>query len=399
MIKEKKIFIELPNFLNFSHGTLCIRDLIKSFEGEKIKIIKIKKDITIKKKIKQRFSIADNKSLIINFKKNSKEGDWFLACDTTSSYLLDIARKNNLRIIWWQLAPYNFLGNNQMPRAGEFSLPFSSFTDPNAKNYFYYQAKVDPEWEYALKKMKSRANKKYYKICLYTGKGRLCNLNKKIKNLFPEYNIEIITRLSPKKRSDYFKLLMQSDGLITFDQMTQTNLEATSLGLPVFTPNPLFPYKCLEKFNIKELKLRMSSSPRDFLQKLKSDKNLFYPLEKSYLESFNSITVKSFIEIIKGSKELAPLREKDIKNFKDFTKDLHSKKVIFPFINGGQSPSSILIKRYKSNLINKRNTSFLYFLMSAFDICGYWLFKLKIIRILEVFVIKLIRFSQKMKII
>ena len=38
------------------------------------------------------------------------------------------------------------------------------------------------------------------------------------------------------------------------------------------------------------------------------------------------MTVKSFIEIIKGSKELAPLREKDIKNFKDFTKDLHSKK-------------------------------------------------------------------------
>ena len=399
MIKEKKIFVELPNFLTFSHGTLCIRDLIKSFEGEKIKIIKIKKDITIEKKIKQRLSITDNKSLIINFKKNSKEGDWFLACDTTSSYLLDIARKNNLRIIWWQLAPYNFLGNNQMPRVGEFSLPFSSFTDPNAKHYYYYQAKVDPEWEYALKKMKSRANKKYYKICLYTGKGRLCNLNKKIKNLFPEYNIEIITRLSPKKRSDYFKLLMQSDGLITFDQMTQTNLEATSLGLPVFTPNPLFPYKCLEKFNIKELKLRMSSSPRDFLQKLKSDKNLFYPLEKSYLESFNSITVKSFIEIIKGSKELAPLREKDINNFKNFTKDLHSKKVIFPFINSGQSPSSLIIKRYKRNLINKRKTSFLYFLMSTFDICGYLLFKLKLIRIIEVFVVKLIRFFQKIKII
>ena len=91
MIQDTKLFVELPDFLNFSHGTLCIRDLIKSIEGEKIKIIKIKKDITIKKKIKQRLSIADNKSLIINFKKNSKEGDWFLACDTTSSYLLDIA--------------------------------------------------------------------------------------------------------------------------------------------------------------------------------------------------------------------------------------------------------------------------------------------------------------------
>ena len=168
MIKELKIFVELPNFLAFSHGTLCIRDLVNSLEGEKIKIIKIKKDVSIKNKIKQGLSIANNESLIINFKKNSKEGDWFLACDTTSSYLLDIARKNNLRIIWWQLAPYNFLGNNQMPRAGEFSVPFSSFTDPNAKNYFYYQAKVDPEWEYALKRMNSRANKKYYKICLYT---------------------------------------------------------------------------------------------------------------------------------------------------------------------------------------------------------------------------------------
>ena len=49
MIQDIKLFVELPDFLNFSHGTLCIRDLIRSLEDEKIKIIKFKKDTLLKK--------------------------------------------------------------------------------------------------------------------------------------------------------------------------------------------------------------------------------------------------------------------------------------------------------------------------------------------------------------
>ena len=394
-MKDIKLFVELPEFLGFSHGTLCLRDLIESFEKNNIKVIKILRSNSLKNKIKQKLYISSNKSIVKNFKENCQKGDCFLACDTSSPYLLDIARKNNLRIIWWQLAPYNFLGNNQIPKPGEFSLPFSSFTDPFSEDYFYFQAKLDSQWENAIQKMKERGKKKYHKICIYNGKGRLCSLDREIKSLFPDYDIEIITRLRPKIRSEYFKLLYNSDGLISFDHITQANLEAASLGLPVYIANPLFPKKCLEKFNIKELKYRITSSSKEFIKNVKSDKNPNFPLEKSYLESYNNTTIKNFIEIIKGTQELNPLREKDINNFKKYTRDLHSKKVIFPYINSGQSPSSLLIKRYKKILIDNKNTFFLNLLMSALDFLGYWLFKLGLIRIIEVFVVKLVRFLRK----
>ena len=274
-------------------------------------------------------------------------------------------------------------------------MPFSSFTDPNAKNYYYYQAEVDQEWSHALEKIKFRKNKKYNRICFYNGKGRLCGLSKDIKNLFPNYDIKIITRLTPKNRSEYFKLLMESDGLISFDQMTQTNLEAASIGLPVFIANPLFPGRCLEKFNIKELKFRMTSSSKEFLNMIKNDNEVFFPFEKSYLESFNKNTLKSFIEVIKGIKELKPLSKDDINNFKKYTKSLKSKRVIFPFINSGQSPSSLLIKSYKKNLMSKRKFPYLNLILSIYDNAGYFLFKLGVIRIIEIFIVKISKLFRK----
>ena len=391
MIKDIKLFVETPNILGFSHGSLCLRDLIKVLENQKIKIFKITKNNSIKNKIKQNLNIYEDQYIINYFKSKSSKGDWFLACDTTSPYLLDIARKNNLKIIWWQLAPYNFLGSNQIPRPGEYSLPFSSFTDPYAKNYFYYQAKVDKIWEDALKK-KKLIKKKSHKICLYNGKGRICNLGKDIKNLFTDYKINIITRLTPKDRTDYFKLLIESDGLISFDQMTQTNLEAASLGLPVLIANPLFPEICLEKFNIKRLKSRITTSSREFINWINNNEKDFIPFEKNYLESHNNTTLKNIIEIIKGRKEIKPLSEKDIKNFKKYTNFLKSQKVIFPLVNSGQSPSSLLIDLYKKNLINKRKYPYLYLLLPLIDSCGHLLYKLGLIRIIEVLIIKLMSF-------
>ena len=308
MSEDIKLFVELPEVLGFSHGTLCLRYLIEALEKNNIKVIKIIRSNSLKNKIKQNLYISSNRSIISLFRENSRIGDCFLAFDTTSPYLLDIARKNKLRIIWWQLAPYNFLGNKQIPKTGEYSLPFSSFTDPFAEDYFYFQARVDEQWENALREMRERGNKKYHKICIYNGKGRLCNLSKDIKNLFPKYDIEIITRLRPKIRSEYFKVLSQCDGLISFDHITQTNLEAASLGLPVYIANTLFPKKCLEKFNINELKYRMTTSTKEFLEKVKSDKNIFIPFEKKYLENFNSTTIKNFIEIINCTKKVNPLK-------------------------------------------------------------------------------------------
>ena len=58
--------------------------------------------------------------------KGANKYDWLIANDTTSERLVKKARQRGMRIFWWQLAPYNFLGRNIFPKVGEFNLPFSS---------------------------------------------------------------------------------------------------------------------------------------------------------------------------------------------------------------------------------------------------------------------------------
>ena len=93
----------------------------------------------------------------------------------------------------------------------------------------------------------SNNKKKHKRICIYTGKGRLKKLPKNIRNLFAEYDIQLITRVFPSTRKELFYLLLNSDAFISFDELTQINLEAASLGMPVFIANPLFPEKSLRR--------------------------------------------------------------------------------------------------------------------------------------------------------
>ena len=158
------------------------------------------------------------------------------SCDTTPKKILSSARKLGVKIIWWQLAPYCLLGGKSFPKIGDINLPFSSYCDPSADQYCYYQSKIDKIWLSSLK-YKSNNKKKHKRICIYTGKGRLKKLPKNIRNLFAEYDIQLITRVFPSTRKEVFYLLLNSDAFISFDELTQINLEAASLGMPVFIAN------------------------------------------------------------------------------------------------------------------------------------------------------------------
>ena len=381
---KKKIFIDSPSFLKSSNGTVCIRDLIKNFELNNLRPIQIYRPGSILSKLIQKLNLPliTSKSIKI-LKEESRRGDWFIVCDTTPSYIIRIARSCKMRIVWWQLAPYKFLGSNQIPRIGEYSIPFSSYADPDSDHYFYYQPVIEIEWERALEKIKLRKNKKHFRLCIYTGKGRLCELDENIRNLFPNYKIEIITRLSPKLRSDFFNLLINSDGLISFDEMTQTNLEAASLGLPVYLANPLFPEDCIRKFNIDKLKERITKSSKEFVSIIKKENSLFEPFSIDYLQSFNKETLKVFLDIVNEDIQLDPLDRRKILSFEKYTNNLFSKKIIFPYINSGQAPSSLLIRSYTYNLINNRKDSNFENLMLIFDYFGHIFYKLGIIRIIE----------------
>lgn len=388
------IFIDYPKFNSSSNGTRCFLELFNYLEKQQLNIIKINRPTKFKKKIKYDFLNLLRIYPYLSthsFKKN----DYLIACDTTPNYLLNYARKKNLKIIWWQLAPYRFFGNNQIPKVGEFNLPFSSYVCPKSDFYFYLQPKVDDVWKKALYKMQSRKNKKYHKICIYTGKGKLTKLPNSIRKLFSEYKFEIITRLKPKSRSSYFESLLHSDGLITFDEITQTNLEAASLGLPVYLANPLFPDESLENFNMKKFQTRITKSSGMFLSMLKSNSFPAEILDHNYLESKNEITLKKFVGILNNEIFLKKLSKNDISYFKHYSKNLKAKKMILPFVNSGQAPSSLIINLYCRNLENSKKYKYVYFLARTIDNIGIFLNHLRLIRLVEVFMIKLKNFLLK----
>lgn len=393
MKTKNKVFIDLPNFINSSNGTRCIGDLTENLESRNIKILRINRNNSFFSRLKNKLNINFlNKDFQIT-KENANKGDWLLACDTTPAYLLKNARKYGVKIIWWQLAPYKFLGSNQMPKVGDYSLPFSSYTDPESKIYFYYQPDLGFEWERALEKIKSKNRGRTLKICLYNGKGRLCKLDKNLSQFLLKYKIELITRTKPKLKSDYFNSLLSCDGLISFDELTQTNLEAASLGIPVYLANPIFPKNCLKKFDIQELGARITSSPEKFISMLKKEDFKLKPFDVDYLKSSNHLTIKNFIDIVKGDLLLKPLQKKQINSYKKYSRTLISKKVIFPYINGGQAPSSLLIKSYVNNISKKNN--YIHHLIIVFDFLGHILYKLGLIRISEILFCKVKSFLKK----
>ena len=397
MPKDFKVFVDLPNYIHSSNGTRCIKELIKEFEYYNIKTIKISRDTSIINRLKQLFFHYYSSKIAYLFKTKANIGDCFLACDTTPIHLIKLARKHNLKIIWWQLAPYRFLGGKQIPKEGDYSLPFSSYCDPEAKNFFYYQPEIDEDWKESLQFMRKRKKKKFLKLCLYTGKGRIFDLDEDIKNLFPNYKIEIITRKKPSIRSEYFNLLVNCDGLISFDELTQTNLEAASLGIPVYIPNPIFKNKCIRKFDLKVLKERITSSPEIFISNIKKADTPFEIFDINYLRSSNKKTIDNFIKIIKGELIIHPLTKIDIKRFKKYTKNLNSEKTFSPIINGGQSLSSLLIEIYIHNLMNRKRYPYLKNLLKLIDLIGYILYKIGLLRLIEIafFKIKRIYFILK----
>ena len=144
---KNNVFVDLPKYINTSNGTKCLIDLSTKLESKNIKIIKLFRDNKILSKLKKKFNLEFSNNNFQKLTKKAQKGDWFLACDTTPSLLLNKARKHGVKILWWQLAPYQFLGSNQIPKVGDYSLPFSSYTDPKSDTYYYYQPDVDPEWQ------------------------------------------------------------------------------------------------------------------------------------------------------------------------------------------------------------------------------------------------------------
>ena len=99
MSKTQKIFVDYPNIINSSNGTKCIRDLILFFDQKNIEIIKIYRNDKYFDKLKNYFFYLVNYYGEFSKKYSFNQGDWLIACDTTSINLLNFARSKKLNIL------------------------------------------------------------------------------------------------------------------------------------------------------------------------------------------------------------------------------------------------------------------------------------------------------------
>lgn len=381
MTKNIKIFVDFPQFSKFSNGTKCIHELINYLEFRKFQVIKLTRDERIITKIKTNFSSKSEKKLSYIFKDFNYKKDWFLSCDTTPFFLMNYVRRKNIRIISWQLAPYKFLGAKKLPFPGEYNLPFSSFCDPYSEYFYYYQPSIDKEWLNSLERCKEIREKRFNTICIYTGKGKLKEIPKSLRSIFTNKKIKLITRIYPSSRKLYFKYLRKCDGLISFDEMTQTNLEAASLGVPVYIANRCFPENSIRNFPIKDIKNRITVDTNKFLSMISSE-NL-PPYEARFLEKYNLNTLHKIEKILKSKLKIQKMTFSKFIQFKDYANYLGKRNAILPLINGGQSPGTIFLNLYIKNIQNEKRFKLVCILIKLTDFIGFILWKLKIIRIFE----------------
>ena len=170
--------------------------------------------------------------------------------ESTPRGLLNKLRPFFQDVLWWVLAPSGLLTTYKPAmRAGDLMLPFSSFTLPYSPNYLF----VHPPADDAL----AKANRVFLphrlqlrSVCFYTGKGRLKALPRPLHRALLGLNIRLITRAYPSTRKGLISLLADSRGLISFDPLTNLNLEAANLGLPVYLPGNPFAPVCFADFPI-----------------------------------------------------------------------------------------------------------------------------------------------------
>ncbi len=376
-----KVFIDMPPFSKKSNGVVCFYELYEFLFNKNLDLYFLPRDVLTIKFNAELIPYNLSKYNFILSLEGANKNDWFIANDTTSKKHIKLARKIGLKILWWQLAPYNFLGGKVFPKIGEINLPFSSCVDPHAKNFFYFQPPIDKYWKNAIK-LSNEGTFEKDSITIYTGKGRIKKLPLEIRKLFRKYNINLISRTYPIKRSGMFKFLLKSIALITFDELTQLNLEAASIGLPVFVANQIFPDFVYEKFPVKSLGERVTSNPQHFLELLeKSNNNKLNKFNISDLIQNDKKTFNYIYEVLTQNDSLLRIGSEDLKRFKSWTFFLKNKNMIHPHLDGGQSAGSLLINKYCSNLINQKNSALLHIRILIFEEICKFLFDIKLLQI------------------
>ncbi|KZR61043.1 glycosyltransferase [Prochlorococcus sp. MIT 1306] len=293
---RKPLVILTPTELNArSNGHACILTLALHLQemGHTVHLLPFK-PLTF---FRDYFSELPEKFQVLSFISDPQEllGAVLLVPESAPKALIKRLRPYFHKLIWWLLAPAGVLTEFRPNiRLGDFLVGFSEFALPGQTEYLFVQPELDSENDplfssYLIKYRHQPAKKK--QILLYTGKGRLKALPRSLHRYLLGYKVILITRSWPSKKSELTKLLIDSKGLISCDPMTNLNLEAAILGLPVYLTGNPFPARCFRNFPV-DLTSLITDSPGAFIARLSSNSPLKQiPLSALILKSRSSVDI------------------------------------------------------------------------------------------------------------
>ena len=343
------VYLDLPPFSNKSNGIRCLYELALELVSEGIEVIAVPRHPDHVRNAMQQAPPA-MAALPTSPAPAGNTADLFLCSETVPLPLLQSARQRGMRIAWWPLAPFGLLGKTQYPRHGEHVLPFSSCTQPDAEQHYYYQPPLDEAWAAALQSPRPARTSSPLKIALYPGKSRLRRLPANLLALTRSSEVLLITRAHPDTRAELFALLADCDGLISFDDLTQLNLEAASLQIPVFLANRLFPDRCLETFSVQRLQEAVTGDPERFIQQVHHrHSTASKPWPQNDLLAANQATVSAIKALIKGQSQQSLIREKSqLQKLKAYTRQLQQRRAIYANVNMAESGGTLALDDYLS---------------------------------------------------
>ena len=149
-----------------------------------------------------------------------------------------------------------------------------------------------------------------------------------------------------------YLILLSSKALITFDELTQLNLEAASLGIPVFSVNSLFDNFCMSKFPISKLQNLITSDPNYFKDLYLNNFQKKATLHAKDLLEEDETTFLNIYKFIIGENKIHQVSNLDIRRYKKWTS--FSKKKRFIISSFRRTTLGILfINEFCNSLVTK----------------------------------------------
>lgn len=304
----------------------------------------------------------------------------FICSESVPAAKVQAARRAGIRVLWWYLAPHGLLEKPRVsPQEGEAICCFSSYVLPDAQPSLFFQPPLDQAWRNAIRLHRPSSSHRWMCIGLYCGKGRLRSLPMELQRFLFGAEITLFTRTSPKSRRKLFRELQRCDGMISFDELTQLNLEAATMGVPVFLAHRLFPPESLELLPVP-LTGYVTNSASEFIERVGQRRSgRLKPLRLLNTNQINEDCIRQFETLIADSAVSAAMgHSQRIAQLTRFGTQLRSKRILLPCDNG-QAPSARLAGKYVLSFSYSRNVHRLVSSVAlAMDLVGSALYVLKV---------------------